>query len=162
VYSWDLICSIEVIALEKKYCYGIIIAIIAIVILAIFFASLDEPGVEVTEIRYKSLSVTDLTVSFYVTLDVDNDNPIGATLTAVEADIYIDDQLIGTSYSEKEFDIGANSVSEVEVVLEVESVPLGVISKSSVEVQVVGTAYLSVSFLDFEVPIDETQIVNIG
>lgn len=148
--------------MEKKYCYGIIIIIVAIVILAIFFASLDEPGVEVTGIRYKSLSVTDLTVSFYVTLAVDNGNPIGATLTEVEANIYIDGQFIGTSYSEREFDIGANSVSEVEVVLEIESVPIGLISKSSVEVQVVGTAYLKVSFLDFEVPIDETQIVNIG
>ena len=149
-------------ALEKKTLFIIVIIVVIIVILAGFFASLSEPGVEVAGIRFKSVSLSQLSISFYVTLDVDNSNPIGGKLTGVDANVYIDGQFIGTSYSEREFDIDANAVSEVEVVLDVTSVPLGLLTKNSVEVEVEGTTYLKVSFLDFEVPFDETRTVNMG
>jgi LEA14-like dessication related protein len=148
--------------MEKKLCYGIVIIVVIIVIIAGFFISLSEPGVEVTDIRYRSVSLSTFTISFDVYLDIDNDNPIGATLTYVEADIYIDDQLFGTSYSEKEFEIGAGEISQIQVVLDVDNLPLNVINKDTIEVRVLGTAFLKVSFLDFEVPIDKTEVVNIG
>ena len=148
--------------MEKKLCYGFVIIIVIIVILAGFFMSLSEPGVEVTDIKYRSVSLSTFTISFDVYLDIDNDNPIGAKLTYVEADIYIDDQLFGTSYSEKEFEIGANEISQIQVVLDVDNLPLSIINKNTVEVRVLGTAFLKVSFLDSEVPIDKTEVVNIG
>jgi len=162
MFSLFSYCAVHGFILEKKLCYGIVILIEIIVILSIFFMSISEPGVEVTNIRVRNVSLSTSTITFDVYLDIDNENPIGATLTYVEADIYIDDQQFGTSYSEKEFEIGANEISQIQVVLDVDNLPLSVINKNTVEVRVLGTAFLKVSFLDFEVPIDKAESVNIG
>jgi LEA14-like dessication related protein len=146
--------------MEKKLCYVIVIIVAIIVIVAGFFMSLSEPDVQVADIRFKSVSLLTFTISFDVYLDVNNDNPIGATLTYVEADIYIDDQLFGTSYSEKEFEIPAGEITQIQVVLDVDNLPISVINENTIEVRVLGTAFLKVSFLDFEVPIDKTEIVT--
>ena len=148
--------------MEKKLCYGIIIIVVIILlILAGILLSIDEPDVTVSNIRYKSASISQRYIEFYVDLKVDNDNILGGTLKKVEANVYIDDQHIGFSYSEEEFDIKANSVSDVTVVLRVTSVPSNILSKNEFTVRVVGAAYVKVSFYDYEMPFDESRTIRI-
>jgi LEA14-like dessication related protein len=148
--------------MEKKLFYLIVIAVVIIVILAGLFISMNEPGVSVTDIRFKSFSVPETSISFYVDLDIDNDNFVGATLNKVEADIYVDGDFFGTTYSEEDFEIGANEVSPITVVLKISNVPISALSKNSVEVQLIGTAYLKVGLFTFEVPIDKVETVGLG
>ncbi|UCH89770.1 MAG: LEA type 2 family protein [Thermoplasmata archaeon] len=148
--------------MEKKIFFGIIIVIVIImVILAGLVLSIKEPAVQVSEIEFKSISILETSISFDVTLRVDNDNLFGATLKKVEADIIIDGTDIGDTYSEEEFEIEAKEISEVTVVLTVTSVPTTILGKSQIQVQVSGTAHVKVSFFDFELPIDKTETVNI-
>ena len=148
--------------MEKKYCLGIIIVIVIVVILAGLYIAVDEPDVTVTRIRYNDMSTSPPSISFYVTLTVFNDNPLGATLKKVEADISIDGKHMGNAYSEDEFDIEANAETEISVVLRVTDVPTDILGKSSVMVRVDGIAYLKVWFFDFEVPFVETSNVELS
>jgi LEA14-like dessication related protein len=149
--------------MEKKFIYGVIVIIVIIVvILAGLYIAVDEPTVDVKDIQYKSLSFSEPSISFDVTLNVNNDNPFGATLRRVEADVYINGDYIGETFSESEFEIKSNDVSEVVVVLKVRNVPLDVLSDNTIDVRVTGTAYLKVAMFNFDVPLDETRTVNLG
>jgi LEA14-like dessication related protein len=149
--------------MKKKFIYGIIVIIVIIVvILAGLYIAVDEPAIDVKDIQYKSLSLTDPSISFDVTLNINNDNPFGATLRKVEADVYINGDYIGEAFSESEFEIKSNDVSEVVVVLKVRNVPLDIISDDTIDVRVTGTAYLKVALFNFDIPLDETRTVQLG
>jgi LEA14-like dessication related protein len=149
--------------MEKKVKIGIIILVIIVVVLISgVLLSVKKPEVEVTEIKFRSLSIPQTSVSFYVTLDINNENFIGGQLTKVEADIFIDNEYIGDAYLEDVFEIAPRDASEITVTLKVTNVPIETLDKMIIQVDVDGIAYLSVSFVNFEVPFSETRDVSIG
>jgi LEA14-like dessication related protein len=135
---------------EKKKTIIFVILVVLIIFLAIF--TTREPGAEVTWIRVKSVSTS--SISFEITLEVDNGNIIGGTLNSLKADIYYNDEHIGRARTTKKYDIKALGKSTIKVDLTIDNLPSAITLFP--EIRAKGTANISVSFLSFDKDFDKT------
>jgi LEA14-like dessication related protein len=135
---------------ERKKTIIFVIFVVLIIFLAVF--TTREPEAEVTWIRVKAVSIS--SISFEITLEVDNGNIIGGTLNTLEADIYYNDEYIGHARTTEKYDIKALGKSTLKVDLTIDNLPSSI--DISPEIRAKGTANISVSFLSFDKEFDKT------
>jgi len=111
--------------------------------------------------------------SLYIELDITitNDNLLGATVDSVKGTAYLsdnkspgDNDFIGDFSVDKSFDVPGNSQVDVSVDFYLRDLPspvkvANIISSGNVYIRTAGDVYLSLSFIDFSVPFDETDKV---
>lgn len=127
-----------------------VILVVMIIFLAIF--ATREPEAEVRWIRVKSVSTS--SISFEITLEVDNGNIIGGTLNTLEADIYYNDEYIGHARTTEKYDIKAMGKSTLKVDLRIDNLPSTITPFPTIHAK--GTANISVFFLSFDKDFDKT------
>lgn len=135
------------------------LAIMLIVVfsaLAIFAATVREPGVTVVGLELESVDIANMQITFLVTLQVHNPNVVGATVQNVQADIYADGSYIGHATRLESATIGANSDATVTATFVLKELPSHIpVDK----VRAAGSAQVTVFFSTFEEHFDETREV---
>ena len=135
---------------ERKKTVIFVILVVLIIFLTIF--TTREPEAEVTWIRVKSISTS--SISFEITLEVDNGNIVGGTLNSLEVDIYYNDEYIGHARTTEKYDIKALGKSTIKVDLTIDNLPSAITLFPEIRAQ--GTANISVFFLSFDKDFDKT------
>ena len=137
----------------------IILMSIPIIWMIVYLSGLEKPGVKVMDARFKSVDPTG-SVTLILTVDIFNPNDITATLESVHLDILIDKSYFGYIEQGVHEDIKANKNTTIELDLVI--IGAGPLPESTVvELWILGSVTLSVSFLTFSVPIDVTKEVDL-
>jgi len=144
---------------KKKTLFIVLLILIPLIGIGAFVASIKDPAVDIVDIRFSSLSLSKGTMTFIVTVDVDNPNRVGATLESVDVKVSVDDQYTGAVDHDVGKKISARSTTQVELEFVLKNVP--VITSTTVDVTVKGTVDLSVSFLSFTKDIHKTERVEL-
>jgi LEA14-like dessication related protein len=137
----------------------VVIIILPLAALGIYIAGIEEPDVDVKNIEYKSFDPDTQTLTLLVTIDIFNPNDITAELQYIYADVFIEDEFVGTVDEEVNEDIEGNTNTTIQLDFVVYDIPM--ITTEVVEVHIIGGARVKVFFARFTVPINEKQEVNI-
>ena len=147
---------------KKKLIIGIVLIIILVPLigLGIYLGSIKKPDVKIEDIRFRSFNPEAPSITFIVTEDVYNPNDISATLKYLDVNVFIDYEFVGIVRQDINKEIKAKEHTKLDLDFVLYDVPI--ITSQVVEVMVSGHAYITVSLLSFNVPIDETKDVQIG
>jgi len=166
---------------RKKYIFlSIVMILILGLSIAVIFLYPSKPDIEIKSISLEDVVWDDsillkLPTALHIELEitVTNENALGATVDRVEGKAYLDDNkspgdndYIGDFSVETPFDVPGNSKVDVPVDFYLRDLPSprkasNILTSGTIFIRTAGNVYLSVSFIDFSVPFDETEKVEV-
>ena len=141
----------------------VLIVLILVIILAVAMiaSTLREPVVNVVGLQIK-YSGTGLqrTYRTFATVEVQNPNAVGVTVTNIKGSFYVNGEYGGDFDRTESVDIAANGVTTFDVEVAVKgTVPVQWNANNDVEV--IGTIVVHGAVTDWTIPFDETRTVHV-
>lgn len=147
--------------IKKKTTIIIALVIVAIILisLGIVASQIQQPTVQVLSIKLKGYNPDLASITFLVTIQVYNPNGISATLRFIDANVVVNYDFTGKVFQRFDDEIKANDNTTIDVNFELMEIPI--ITSTTLEVWVFGVVEVSVFFLTFAIPIDETETIDL-
>lgn len=150
--------------MNKSIKVAIMVAIVVVLVIAagaaVFVMSLKTPDTSVDSVVLKSLDLNAKTMTFLVTLIINNPNSISIELEDIQVNIYVDQQYVGVINQTVNRQLASGADTKVEVDMVASNAPAPASSKINVEVK--GVAHAKVLWSEQTSDINDVQTIDIA